>query len=87
METRIRKIGNSSGILLSKGILEQCQIAEDDSVELSVVNSKIIIEKSQKHPREGWEEQLMRANACQDNERFVDDDLENDFDRDEWTWE
>lgn len=86
MKTKVRKIGNSAGILLAKSILEQCAIAETDNVKLSVVDAKIIIEKLETHPREGWEEQLIKANAQQDNEKFFDDHLENDFDKNDWTW-
>ena len=42
MKTKVRKIGNSYGILLFKRILEQAKVK--DEVFLSIENNKIIIE-------------------------------------------
>ena len=83
MITKVRKIGNSSGILLAKSILEQCSIT--DEVRISVVDSKIVIEAVKAHPRDGWEEQLIKAGSLQDDEKFFED-FGNEFDEKEWTW-
>lgn len=85
METKIRKIGNSAGILLSKSILNISQIDEKDPIRLTAIEGKIVIEKVRK-PREGWEEQFLKAKALEDTEMFIDDTISNDFDKEEWTW-
>lgn len=85
METKIRKIGNSAGILLSKSILKISQIDEKDQIRLTAVEGKIVIEKINK-PREGWEEQFLKAKAYDDTEMIIDDTITNDFDKEEWTW-
>jgi putative addiction module antidote len=41
METKIRKIGNSLGILLPKDILEAMGVGAGDSVDVSVKDKKI----------------------------------------------
>ncbi|WP_209023060.1 hypothetical protein [Sphingobacterium sp. CZ-2] len=82
MKTKIRKIGNSFGIIIGKQILDQLHIT--DEVSLSVKDSKIIIEAVKSKPRENWEEKLLKANSLKDK-----GDLEyfdNDFDKTEWTW-
>lgn len=84
MKTRIRKIGNSAGVLLSKNILSECKINEDDEVSLLVVEGKIVIEKLHRSSREGWEQQLKSVNAL--NDQPETDIIENDFDKEEWTW-
>lgn len=86
MTTRIRRIGNSTGIILSKSILKECKITESDEVNLTVVNGKIMIEKIAKQPRQDWEEQLIEAKALNEKETLIDDHLENSFDKEEWTW-
>jgi antitoxin MazE len=86
MKTRIRRIGNSTGIILSKSILNECKMTESDEVNLTVVNGKIMMEKIAKQPRQDWEQQLIKANALNEKEMLIDDHLENNFDQEEWTW-
>ena len=53
MKTKIRKIGNSVGIIISQKILDQVAVKKE--VNLSVKDSKIIIEAVKENPRENWE--------------------------------
>ena len=46
MQTTIVKWGNSQGIRLPKAFLQNIQIYENDPVDVSVENDKIIIKKS-----------------------------------------
>lgn len=82
MKTKIRKIGNSFGIIIGKQILDQLHVT--DEVSLSVKDSKIIIEAVKSKPRENWEEALLKANSLKDKE--VLEYFDNDFDKTEWTW-
>lgn len=82
MKTKVRKIGNSFGIIISKKILEQVDVKNE--VSLSIKDSKIIIEAVKTNPRENWEEMLLKANSLDDKE--VLKYFENDFDKSEWTW-
>ena len=82
MKTKIRKIGNSFGIIIGKQILDQLHVT--DEVSLSVQDSKIIIEAVKSKPRENWEEMLLKANSLKDKE--VLEYFDNDFDKTEWTW-
>ena len=83
MIVKVIKMGNSTGIILAKSILEQCAIT--DEVRVSVIDSKIVIEAVQAHPRGGWEEQLRREGSMQDDKEFFGD-FGNEFDEKEWTW-
>lgn len=83
MKVKVRKIGNSVGIILSKAIVDQCGIK--DEVTLEVKGDAIIIQPVTTHPREGWEEQFLKAGSLEDNEMLMGD-LGNSFDEDEWTW-
>lgn len=82
MKTKVRKIGNSFGIIIGRKILNQ--VAVDKEVSLTVEDSKIIIEAVKSNPRENWEEMLLKANSLEDKELL--EDFENEFDKTEWTW-
>jgi antitoxin MazE len=82
MKTKVRKIGNSVGIIISQKILDQVAVKKE--VNLFVKDSRIIIEAVKENPRENWEELLLKAGSLKDNEYL--EDFENDFDKSEWTW-
>lgn len=86
MLTRIRRIGNSQGILLSKSMLDQVDI--DEYVNVEVKGNAIMIFPASTNPREGWAEQFRLAAedaAVGDDEHLIDD-IPNAFDDSEWTW-
>ncbi len=83
MKTELIRIGNSRGIRIPKPIIEQCGLG--DTVELRVQVDSLII-SSQRKPRQGWEEALRRATPVAEDELLLDPVLDDDFDREEWTW-
>lgn len=83
MKTKIRKIGNSSGVILSKKMLEELNIEPKDELELIVKEGKILIQKITQ-PRENWKEQFLKAGALKEKEVLMD--FPNQFDEEEWTW-
>lgn len=82
MKTKVRKIGNSVGIIISQKILDQVAVKKE--VNLFVKDSRIIIEAVKENPRENWEELLLKAGSLKDIEYL--EDFDNDFDKSEWTW-
>jgi antitoxin MazE len=56
MRAAIRKLGNSSGVIIPKSMLAQVGIAAGDAVDLSLEDSRIIITPVKRRPREGWAE-------------------------------
>ena len=83
MKTKLRKIGNSSGIILSKRILEQLNIEEEDELKLAVKDGKILIEKISA-TRENWEQQFLKAGSLHDTDHEMT--ISTEFDEKEWTW-
>lgn len=83
MITKLRKIGNSSGIIISKSLIEQCEIT--DRVKISVKDKAIVLEPVKKLPRSGWEEKFIKAGSLNDKESLLTN-LKNKFDEEEWTW-
>jgi antitoxin MazE len=83
MIQQIRKIGNSSGIIIPKPMLDKCRISEN--VSLEIVEDMIIIKPLNKKPRENWDLMFKEANAG--NEEIEENYFEgvtNEFDIDEW---
>jgi antitoxin MazE len=82
MKTRLVRIGNSIGVRIPKAILKQSELPEE--VDLSVSRHRIVIRPA-RHPREGWKEAFFKAGAGKE-ELLIDDNLQTDWDRDEWRW-
>ena len=65
----IRKLGNSSGVIIPKSMLAQIGIAAGDPVDLSLEDGRIAITPIKRRPREGW------AAAFAEIEELGDEDL------------
>lgn len=83
MIQQIRKIGNSSGIIIPKSMLDNCNIS--DTVELEVVRDMIVIKPIKKKGRENWDLLFKEANK---KNQTIEEDLFNgitsEFDKNEW---
>lgn len=83
MATKLRKIGNSLGVVIPKPFLTDANLTASDLVTITVDYGKIVLEKASS-PREGWEEMILKAKEHE--EPYISSDLENKFDREDWTW-
>ena len=83
MKTKLRKIGNSLGVILSKRFLEEVNIETKDELEIVVKDGKILIQKVAEL-RNNWTEQFLEAGSLQDVP--VEMNFSNKFDEEEWTW-
>lgn len=85
MKTRLRKIGNSGGITLSKTLLDQYQF--DDEVEIIPQENGLLILPVKVKPREKWDDQFKKAKIeGHVSDKALLEGFTNDFDKDEWTW-
>ena len=57
-QTTIKKWGNSQGIRISKEIMQQMNLQENDNVEINVYDGKMIIEKINKPKYSNLSERL-----------------------------
>ncbi len=80
MQTNIRKIGNSRGVLIPAALLAACEI--DDAVEMRVENNRIIIEPIAPQHRQGW---FTGYTAEQDTDALADL-KETAIEQDDWQW-
>ncbi len=81
-KTRIVRIGNSRGIRVPKGLLEQAQLPED--VELHAEPGRLVV-RAARGPRAGWED-AARAMRAKDDDRLLDAPTPTRFDDKEWQW-
>ena len=83
MKLKMRKIGNSRGIILPKEVIIRCGL--EDEVEIVVFNDQVIIQ-APKSKRSSWEAAFKRA-AEKDQGMLDNADLiRNDWDGEEWEW-
>lgn len=54
MRSAIRKMGNSSGVIIPKPLLSEIGAKAGDDVELVVEAGRIVIAPIRVHPRAGW---------------------------------
>jgi len=80
----IRKLGNSSGVIIPKSMLAQIGIGAGDTVDLSLEDGRIVITPGKRRPREGWAE-AFRQIAEAGDDALVWPEFGNDGD-DELTW-
>ena len=80
--TRIVSIGNSRGIRIPKGLLEQSELGIE--VEIRAEPGRLIV-SSASRPRAGWSE-AARDQRSEEGDRLLDAATPTEFDRDEWQW-
>lgn len=65
MQIKIRKMGNSRGVIIPKPVLQQTGLG--DEVELRVEGESIILTRPTRNPREGWAEASQKVAEAQDD--------------------
>lgn len=85
MQTALRKMGNSTGVIIPKGILGQAGLHTGVLMEVSLEGERVVLTPVRKHPREGWEEDAARIAAIPDPEaeEWLPMPVEADED---WIW-
>ena len=79
METRLRKIGNSRGVIIPAQLIERLRLS--DTVELSVENEALVM-RSTTPQRQGWFDNYDPRQDDMPLEGFVDDA----DDQADWEW-
>ena len=81
-KTRIVRIGNSRGIRVPKGLLEQAQLPEE--VELQAEPGRLVVRAAQ-GPRAGWAA-AAKAMRVRDEDQLLDAPTPTRFDAADWRW-
>ncbi|MEI9963823.1 MAG: AbrB/MazE/SpoVT family DNA-binding domain-containing protein [Caulobacteraceae bacterium] len=69
MRTALRRMGNSSGVIIPKPFLAEIGATPGEDVEMAVEDGRIVIAAAKRRPREGW------ADASAALARAGDDEL------------
>lgn len=70
MHSALRKMGNSTGLIVPKAVLREAGIESGTTLDLIVEDGRIIASPVRDHPRAGWAEAaaLIAANPETDDE-------------------
>jgi len=82
MLTKIRKLGNSRGVLIPKPLLEQAGL--EDQAEILIEGNTLVLRRPKRAPRQGWAEDSKRI-AARGEDALVWPEFANEADAD-WTW-
>jgi len=84
MRSAVRKMGNSSGIIIPKPMLAEIGMKAGDDVDLRIEGDRIVIAVIKPHTRAGWAEDAQQI-AESGDDRLVMGEFGNDGD-DQLTW-
>lgn len=79
MQSSLKKIGNSAGVVIPKPMLAEIGAKAGDRVDLTVEDGRIVIQPSAKAPRAGWAEDSKRL-AAEGDDGLVWPEFANDDD-------
>ena len=83
MKVKLRKIGNSCGIILPKEVIEACKLR--DEVEITVLDDQVLLQ-APKSKRSSWEAAFKNATGKEAGMMDNADLIQNDWDDAEWEW-
>ncbi len=81
MRAPVRKMGNSSGVIIPKPVLMQIGVEAGDDLDLSVDEGRILLAPVKRHPRAGWADASKRIARANDD-ALVWPEFGNDDDAD-----
>ena len=67
MRAQLRRLGNSSGVIIPKPVLAQLGVTDGDSLDLAVEAGRLVLAPVPAHPRAGWAEDAKRIAAAGDD--------------------
>lgn len=82
MRVSIVPIGNSKGIRIPKPILQQCHIGK--SVDLEIIDNRIIIKPFKGEPRKNWEQAFKKMSENNEDKLLIGDKI--NLDMGGWEW-
>ena len=54
MRAAVRKLGNSSGVIIPKSLLAEAGVAVGDAVDMTLEEGRIVLVPVERRPRTGW---------------------------------
>jgi antitoxin MazE len=84
MQSTIRNIGNSKGVILPQNFLKQCFI--ENEINIEVKDNTIVISPVESQKRKGWAE-AFKEMAKNGDDKLAIPDVFEDENLDDWTWQ
>ncbi len=84
MNIAIRKMGNSSGVILPKTMLAQLGVKAGDDFDVSLEAGRLVLTPTKPHPRAGWAEDAEKLVALGED-GLIWPEFGN-LDDDKWEW-
>jgi antitoxin MazE len=81
MRTLLRRMGNSSGVIIPKPMLGELGIAPGDAMEMVIERGRIVLAPISTHPRAGWAEESTTL-AAAGEDKLVWPEFGNEGDED-----
>jgi antitoxin MazE len=88
MRSALKKIGNSSGLIIPKPLLLEIGAEAGDAVEIEVEDGRLVVSKVARAVREGWAEASMTLGLqgfSEQDVEWLEAPLTGETDED-WTW-
>ena len=67
MRAAVRRMGNSSGVIIPKPLLNELGIEAGDDLDLSLDEGRIVLAPAKRNPRAGWAAAAKRINEAGDD--------------------
>lgn len=81
MRAAVRKMGNSSGVIIPKPILNELGVKAGDEIEMTLEAGRVVLAPVQPHPRAGWAE-ASKALAASGDDALIWPEFGNEGDED-----
>jgi len=69
MRAAVRKLGNSSGVIIPKSMLVEIGVTAGDAIDMTLEDGRLVLAPVKRRPRAGW------AEASRDIAQAADDAL------------
>ena len=56
MRAAVRKLGNSSGVIIPKSMLVEIGVAAGDAIDMTLEDGRLVLAPVKRRPRAGWAE-------------------------------
>ncbi|MEO5675256.1 MAG: hypothetical protein ABIQ74_11480 [Chitinophagales bacterium] len=84
MTTKLIRIGNSKGIILSKALIQHAHLKNE--VTLDVSADGVLIRSAKSLKRKDWDKKFRRAKKNVKQNKLLLGSWGNEFDKSEWEW-
>ena len=71
MRSIVRRMGNSSGVIIPKPLLVELGVRAGDDIDIGLRDGNIVIAPVKRHPREGWSEAAQAIAAAGEDDMVL----------------